>query len=208
MADSLNKEGTQRKKDNEDFQTKIENERKKVHGDLTIMKEEIKINQDGRELCSQQCRQHKGWSRFQHIRLTASLWKQTGREPGYQGNVKSNGGRQSGRKDMSPVSRMTVVKDVEDQLAECMTKEEKVCVDWAFFEENQGLWPRKTMASSWFVTDKSKMILRIEVLEMVTKDLRDKFFKVNKETVRASLQLSPQQNPWARHRRCFSWPLN
>ena len=72
-----------------------------------------------------------------------------------------------------------------DQLTEFMTKEAKDCINWAHSKENQGQWLRKTIVSLRFRTDTSKMIMMLEVLEKVKKDLANKNYKVKGETVRA-----------------------
>ena len=67
-----------------------------------------------------------------------------------------------------------------------MTKEAKDCLYWTHSKENQGFGLKKTKVHLRFLTDTSKMMM-IRGPKVGKKDPTDKNYKVNGETVWASL---------------------
>ena len=190
MTEAYGKEALQRKKDNDALETrmksKIESERKNVQDELAWYKN----IQDGKQLYCKQCRQHWGWSRIWDTRPATSFDIKVGR------HLESKETRAQGSRNdhwnMSEEFKKTREKLYWKRLRRwCQRKQRSGWIGLAHKRIKD-----HNRRKPWWVCDlcaaQAKMMM-IEILKMTRQDLENEDYKVNGETVRMNLELSPQK---------------
>ena len=99
------------------------------------------------------------------------------------------------------------VKVVFEEIENLMPSDVKQWTNWAQTKESQGLWPRKTMVSLWFVHGTGNMMM-IEIFKVMKTKVENKNYEVNGEDVKVNLEVSPQKKPLSRAHAMFCKAFN
>ena len=200
---AFNKEQADRKHENEMLGNKIESERREIQEELTVMKDDtrtIKTGSGGALSSAASTGFGLGSGTFAPPPL-AARW-QDGWVPR---TIEVKGWVADWRTNTSKRFKDDQAKRILEEIEVAVATEVKGKSTEPSRKKNHVPWYIKTMVGPWFFHG-TEMIIMIETLRNVREVLSDKNYKVNREILRANLELSLKENPWAKHRQFSTKP--